>query len=207
MDIRNSPRAPTDWHHFSLIMHGLILVKSGWSPRVCWLTSTLLLWLTSRLFTGAPGVVASPLPQPRSTHRIAPQSTQHIVGFFNVSNFNATSTVFNSTLTDINRNPHHHVILQGLSLPPQPDPQANLVYICDAVTHHNVTTFLAIGTQKVLNVLSIVNQYVGIPIVAYNTDTHQVQVKVSSYNIFLNVLRVARLSTTYTNSTFIDQTG
>lgn len=41
---------------------------------------------------------------------------------------------------------------------------------CNAVRHDNVSVFLVFGDQHVMNALSVVTSYLGIPVLGYNTD-------------------------------------
>ena len=86
-----------------------------------------------------------------------------------------------------NRDHTTKVTLEGIPMTlnaSESDAKDYLEYICNAVFNLNVTTFLAVGPQKIINILSIVTNYVGIPVVGYNTDSQQVAVRRVSNLVF-----------------------
>ncbi len=121
------------------------------------------------------------LASPRSApSRPTPPHVHHVAGLFEVANFSSLVRIFDESISTVNGR-GTRVALKGVPLMPLPDPQQTLAYICDAVLHNNVTAFLAIGSQRIINVLSIVTTYVGIPVVGFNTQTGKIAVKVSLY--------------------------
>ena len=98
----------------------------------------------------------------------------HVAGIFEVDNFTDYALYFNRALareTAAAGGPGMGVRMEALSLPAWSNAHDQLTYICDACRHHNITAFVAVGGQDLLNTLSIVTRYVGVPIVGYNTDT------------------------------------
>ena len=74
--------------------------------------------------------------------------------------------------------------------------------LCDAVQHHNITVFFVMGTQDIINILSIVTKYVGIPVIGYNTEVRGFSVRVSFWAPFQNKDRL----TDYRISHYKDKT-
>ena len=107
----------------------------------------------------------------------------HIGGSFEVSNFTEYAIEFVHAL---NRSlPPTHVQFEAINLQAWSNLHGRLMYICDAVAHNNVTVFLAVGSQDMVNTLSIVTEYVGIPVIGYVTDTVTASSTVSSvFHIF-----------------------
>ena len=144
----------------------------GWVTTLSWMGLLVLMSIHLPDHTGA--VPTTPAQaQPKATR------VHHLAALLKVSNFTSAKQVFLEAIDSANSDPTTKVTLAGIPMSPQSNPQDNLIYICDAVYNHNVTTFLVIGPQKIINILSIVTNYVGIPVVGYNTDTHKVGVKVS----------------------------
>ncbi len=113
-----------------------------------------------------------------------PPHVHHIAALLEAANHSSTQAAFLEAISAANRDPHSPVTLQGVSLAQQTDPPFYLAYICDAILNHNVTTFVAIGSQKMINILSIVTTYVGIPVIGYNTQARRVAVQVSFKSLF-----------------------
>ena len=110
--------------------------------------------------------------------------THHLAALFQVDNFTAHAFALSDSLKRVHEAGllPPHVTLRGMALPSEPpfhDPHSALIYICDAFYHNNVTSFLAIGDQNMINVLSIATQYVGVPLIVYNTDRSDIFVRVS----------------------------
>lgn len=123
-------------------------------------------------------------PGPNATPS-APMAVHHIGAMFQVDNFTAYALAFRRAIANANNQMDAHVRLEGVALPSGEELLDNLksaanrlTYICDAVQHNNITTFLAIGGQDMLNTLSIVTQYVGIPVIGYNTARQTVAIMV-----------------------------
>ena len=58
----------------------------------------------------------------------------------------------------------------------------DLHHICSAVQRYNISVFFAMGSQDIINVLSIVSKYIGVPVIGYNTDKSSLSVRVSVLN-------------------------
>ena len=108
----------------------------------------------------------------------------HIAAMFKVDNFTAHALAFQEAISLTNAADllPTHISLEGLALPaehPFENPHSALIYVCDAIYNHNVTSFLAVGDQDMINILSIVTQYLGVPLISYNTDKYETFVRVS----------------------------
>ncbi len=59
----------------------------------------------------------------------------------------------------------------------------NLIYICDAMQHPNLSvfsSFIIIGNQDMINTMSIVATYTRIPVLGYNRDNQSIAIRVSN---------------------------
>ena len=115
--------------------------------------------------------------------------THHLAAMFKVDNFTAHAFALNNAIRRINSAGilPPHVNMLGMALPaesPFDNPNSVLIYVCDAFYNNNVTSFLAIGDQKMINMLSIATQYVGVPLIAYNTDRSDTYVRVSTILLY-----------------------
>ena len=144
----------------------------GWVTILSWMVLLVLMSLQLPNHTGA-APTTSAQAQPKETH------VHHIAALLKVSNFTSAKQVFLDAIDSANRDPSTKVTLAGIPLKTWSSPNDNIEYVCDAVFHQNVTTFLVIGPQKIINILSIITNYVGIPVVGYNKDSDQVGAKVS----------------------------
>ena len=113
---------------------------------------------------------------------------QYVGALLQVDNFTEYALEFRRALAASNQQPGSGIHLEGVSLPigdnlaPRSELKSaanRLIYICDAVSHNNITTFVAIGGQDLMNTLSIVTSYVGLPIIGYNTDRQNMAIRVS----------------------------
>lgn len=102
----------------------------------------------------------------------------HIGGAFEVANFTEVAVEFIHALN--HSVPPTHVRFEAINLQAWSNLHEWLVYICDAVAHNNVTVFLAVGSQDMVNTLAIVTEYVGIPVIGYVTDKITASSTVSS---------------------------
>ena len=54
--------------------------------------------------------------------------------------------------------------------------------VCDVIRRHNVSVFLAFGGQDLMNALSVVTSYLGIPVLGYNTDRNVAALRVGRFH-------------------------
>ena len=152
-------------------------------------------WVTTLSWTVLLVVVSIHLPElaraaQRRTGRTQSKATHihHIAALLEGSNFTAAKLTFTEVIDAANRDHSNKVTLEGIPMSlnvSESHPKDYLEYFCDAIYNLNVTTFLAVGPQKIINILSIVTNYVGIPVVGYSTDSPQVAVeRVSKVYLF-----------------------
>ena len=151
-------------------------------------------WVTILSWTVLLVVVSIHLPEParaapRGSGRTQSEETHihYIAALLEGSNFTSAKLTFMEAIDVANRDHNTKVTLEGLPMSlnvSESDPKRYIEYICDPIYNHNVTTFLAVGPQKIINILSIVTNYVGIPVVGYNTDSQQVAVRRVSKFLF-----------------------
>ena len=151
-------------------------------------------WVTILSWTVLLVVASIHLPEPARAAPRGPGRTQskdthihHIAALLEGSNFSAAKLTFMEAIDVANRDHTTKVTLEGIPMTlnaSESDAKDYLEYICNAVFNLNVTTFLAVGPQKIINILSIVTNYVGIPVVGYNTDSQQVAVRRVSNRFF-----------------------
>ena len=157
-------------------------------------------WVTTLSWTVLLVVVSLQLPDPARAAKRVPGRAQsdathihNIAALLQVSNFSSAKLAFTEAIDATNRDRNTKVTLEGIPMTlnaSESHPTDYLEYFCNPIYYHNVTTFLAVGPQKIINILSIVTNYVGIPVVGYNTDTHQVAVqRVSEASIFLVICK------------------
>ena len=140
----------------------------------------LALILAPEVGEGASTLRGAPLP-PSSP----PLPLHHIAGIFEVTNFTEYAIHFNQALSrEVSSSAAAlvgHVRMEAISLQAWNNAHDRLTYICDACRHNNITVFFAVGSQDMLNTLSIVTRYVGIPIIGYNTDKDSSPIRVSPH--------------------------
>lgn len=98
-------------------------------------------------------------------------TTHHIGGSFEVPNFTEYAVSFRRALArrGVVAASGGGIRYEAVSLQAWRNAHEWLVYVCDAVQHNNITAFVAVGRQDMINTLAIVTRYVGIPILGYNT--------------------------------------
>jgi hypothetical protein len=53
-----------------------------------------------------------------------------------------------------------------------------LVYVCDAVKHNNVSAFIVVGEQHLINTVLIATRHLGVPLLGYNIERPTVDIRV-----------------------------
>ena len=108
---------------------------------------------------------------------------QHIGGMFEVENFTSLSLLFNQSVRKVNESladRQSAYRFGGMTLPALRNVHNVIIYICDAIIHYNVTAFVAVGSQHIINTLTMVTRQTGTPLLAYVTEPAPVAVTVSS---------------------------
>ena len=156
----------------------------------------LLLMLASSVSSSSP--LSSPpapvSPAPDQYHAPTPSSTppspvlHHIGCSFKVSNFTDYAFRFIHALERAEAGQpvdpatgRARIRYESVPLAAYSNAHDWLVYICDAVGHNNITVFFAVGSQDMINTLSIVTRYVGIPIIGYVTQRETAPITVSIF--------------------------
>ena len=104
-------------------------------------------------------------------------SAQYMGAVFEQADFAAYQKTFARAIQRVNADTH--TSLKEVALPAFDDVHVALMYVCDALDNRTFNSFLVVGGQDTINTLTIVTQYVGIPLLAYNTDVHAVTLPVS----------------------------
>jgi hypothetical protein len=118
------------------------------------------------------------------TGTATPTTTHYIGAMFEEPDFKLCSEAVHGSIQRMNRDPTTRVRLRNVSLASFSDVGKDLIYLCDAIQHHNITSMIVIGGQNMINTVSIATKYLGIPIIGYNTGRGAVSVKVSLLTFF-----------------------
>jgi hypothetical protein len=96
---------------------------------------------------------------------------------FEVENVSAYTLAFKSAVKTVNVADTAGIVVREVTMPTLNSVGKNFHYICNAISNHNITIFIAVGSQNMINMLSIITKYLGIPILGYNTDRNHVVVR------------------------------
>ncbi len=161
-----------------LLLILLSILPSSWTKYVPVTTGSDQ--LTAELSSVHPKILHGAYTSSRQGAR---PRTYHIGAVFEVDkvdNVSEFTTAFQSAIKQVNNKmPHTGVMARDVTLPYLDDVGNSINYICDAIHNNNVTVFIAVGSQKMINVLTIITKYLGIPIIGYNTDMSHMAVRVS----------------------------
>jgi hypothetical protein len=56
-----------------------------------------------------------------------------------------------------------------------------LVYVCDVVKHNNISAFVVVGEQHLINTVLIATRHLGVPLLGYNIERPTVDIRVRLY--------------------------
>lgn len=121
-------------------------------------------------------------------------ATGHYIGaMFEEASYNVCSEALHASLKRTYSDPSAKVTLKKVLMAPFNNVAKALIYLCDAIQHQNITTQVVVGGQHMINTVSITTQFLGIPIIGYNTDRSAVTVKVGTLNYLFTVNHRCRL--------------
>ena len=135
----------------------------------------------------SPSSPSSPLsPSSPSSSNTPDAPIQHIAALFEVNNVTSLALLFNESLRRVNEGSaapggEPRVKLDGVSLTALQNVHNTIIYVCDAIKHFNITAFVAVGSQRIINTLSIVTYQTGIPVLAYVTEPAPMAVTVGNH--------------------------
>ena len=101
----------------------------------------------------------------------ATYDVRHVIAVFEKKNLETRRHLFLKELSLANSRRHNSVHLSDVTLLARHDAYEMIIYICDAIQHHNVTAVLVFSTADITNVLYSVTSYLGLPLLAYYDDT------------------------------------
>ncbi|ELT90376.1 hypothetical protein CAPTEDRAFT_189638 [Capitella teleta] len=136
--------------------------RRGRSP---WLGASLCGLLLLGVLLAPCAVHCQPPPAASPTEPLV----QHIAAVFEVDNFTSLSARFNRSIGRANHD-LSGVRLEGVSLMALQNVHSMIIYVCDAILNYNITAFVAIGSQRLVNTLTVVTHQTGIPMLAYVTE-------------------------------------
>lgn len=76
------------------------------------------------------------------------------------------------------------VNVTGISLTSVGGVRPVLVYVCDAVQHRNISAFIVVGHQRLINTVLTATRFLNVPLLAYNVDRSAVNIRVSTFLLF-----------------------
>jgi len=119
------------------------------------------------------------------TTRTLPPSyeTFHIAAVFQTDNIRDYAKLFEqavaaSDISIASDTVDRSAVLRPLVLPMIGSSNDLIIYACDAIQHQNVSVFFVVGSQGVINTVSIATRHTGIPLIGYNNDRSSAAIRV-----------------------------